>query len=82
MHRIRSNSGNYLCHAQESKGYYEKEVQIKIAKVIPLSTEDLLISITRKTRQVICLVVTYHPDLPYLNHILQITNILATHILE
>ena len=76
LRRICSRSTDYERHVQELKGYlidrgYEgEEVQRQIDKATRIKREELLGSREKKIEQVTPLVVTFHPDLPHLTHIL------------
>ena len=52
-------------------GYNEAEVTTQIGKATEQNREDLLIPKIKNKEQVTPLVVTFHPDLPFLTHILR-----------
>ena len=73
LQRICSKFTDYEHHVEELKGYlvkrgYDRElIQQQIDKATNTKGEELLISRLKKASQVTPLVVTYHPDLPYLH---------------
>ena len=84
LRRICSKSTDYERHVEVLKGYlvkrgYDEElIQQQINKATNTKGDKLLTSQPKKAGQLTPLVVTYHPDLSYLTHILHNTNVSLT----